>query len=48
MLKELSATISKPITIIFNSYMCQGLVPQLWKEGDITALLKKGDKAEQM
>ena len=46
MLKELSATISKPITIIFNSYMCQGLVPQLWKEGDITALLKKGDKAE--
>ena len=33
MLKELSATISKPITTIFNSSMCQGLVPQLWKEG---------------
>ena len=43
---ELSATISKPITIIFNSSMCQGLVPQLWKEGNITALFKKGDKAE--
>jgi hypothetical protein len=26
--------------------MCQGLVPQLWKEGNITALFKKGDKAE--
>jgi hypothetical protein len=35
---ELSATISKPITNIFNSSMCQGLVPQLWKEGNITAL----------
>jgi hypothetical protein len=43
---ELSATISKPITIIFNSSMCQGLVPQLWKEGNVTALFKKGDKAE--
>ena len=46
MIKELSATIAKPITIIFNSSMCQGLVPQLWKEGNITALFKKGDKAE--
>jgi hypothetical protein len=46
MLKELSATISKPITIIFNSSMCQSLVPQLWKEVNITALFKKGDKAE--
>ena len=47
MLKELSATIPKPITIIFNSSVCQGLVvPQLWKEGNITALFKKGDKAE--
>jgi hypothetical protein len=46
MLKELSATISKPITIIFNSSMCQCLVPQLWKEGNITALFKKEDKAE--
>jgi hypothetical protein len=46
MLKELSATISKPITIMFNSFMCQGLVPKLWKEGNITALFKKGDKTE--
>jgi hypothetical protein len=46
MLKELSATISKPITIISNSSMCQGLVPKLWKEGNITALFKKGDKTE--
>ena len=40
-LKELSATISKPITTIFNSSMCQGLVPKLWKEGNITSLFKK-------
>ena len=46
MLKELSATISKPITIIFNSSMCQGLVPKLWKEGNIIALFNKGDKTE--
>jgi hypothetical protein len=26
--------------------MCQGLVPKLWKEGNITALFKKGDKTE--
>ena len=45
MLKELSATISKPITTIFNSSMCQGLVPKLWKEGNITALFKKGDQS---
>ena len=44
--KELSATISKPIAIIFNSSMCQGLVSQLWKDGNITAIFKKGDKTE--
>jgi hypothetical protein len=28
--------------------MCQGLVPKLWKEGNITALFKKGDKTEPL
>jgi hypothetical protein len=41
MLKELSTTIAKPITIIFNSSMCRGLVPQLWKEGNITLYYSK-------
>jgi hypothetical protein len=30
MLKELSATISKPITTTFNLSMCQGLVMHQW------------------
>ena len=41
MLKELSATIAKPITIIFNSSMCQGLVPQLGKKGTSLLYSKK-------
>ena len=44
-LKEL-AEILAPLTIIFNTSIQTGIIPDLWKIGNIIALLKKGDKSD--
>ena len=46
-LKELVEILAKPLTIIFNTSIQTGIVPDLWKIGNIIALFKKGDKSEQ-
>ena len=45
-LKELSSTISLPLAILFNNTVKQSCIPMEWKEGQITAIYKKGDKKQ--
>ena len=41
-LKELTNVITEPLTIIFNVSKDTGIVPNIWKLGNIVALFKKG------
>ena len=43
-LHELADIIDQPLTIIFNKSFESGILPDIWKTGQITALFKKGDK----
>ena len=43
-LKELIDTIKTPLTILFNATIAEGAIPELWKQGNISAIHKKGDK----
>ena len=43
-LHELADVIDQPLTIIFNKSFESGILPDIWKIGQITALFKKGDK----
>ena len=45
LLQKLSDEMSIPITIIFNISLSTGEVPAIWKEGIVTAIFKKGNKA---
>jgi hypothetical protein len=44
-LKETAAILAKPLTKIYNASLQSGIVPDLWKLGNIIALFKKGDKS---
>ena len=46
MLKEQSEALVKPLTIIYSTSLSLGTVPDSWKEGNIIALFKKGDKLD--
>ena len=45
-LKELSAQLSLPITMIFNKCLSECIVPNDWKMSNVTAIFKKGDKTD--
>ena len=45
-LKELREVIAKPLATIFNASLQKGIVPDIWKRGNIVALYKKGDKSD--
>ena len=45
-LKELAEILAKLQTIIFNTSIQTGIVPDLWKIGNIIALYKKEDKSD--
>ena len=40
-LKELIDTIKTPLTIIFNATLTKGTIPDIWKQGNISAIHKK-------
>ncbi len=45
-LKEISESIIKPLTILYNKSLTEGVVPKSWKDAHVTALHKKGSKQE--
>ena len=45
LLKTLASTMSIPLSIVYNISLQTGMVPSIWKEGIVTALFKKGNKA---
>ncbi len=43
-LKETAQVIAKPLAIIFQTSMDTSILPQVWKQANITAIFKKGRK----
>ena len=46
MLKNTRETVSKPLLILFNRSLAEGIYPDNWKIANVTPLFKKGDKSE--
>lgn len=45
-LKELSDSIAKPLTLIMRRSLDEGRVPQIWKDAHVTPIFKKGKKSK--
>ena len=45
LLKELSSVIAEPLAKLFQNSLVQGVVPNDWREANITALFKKSSKS---
>ena len=43
-LRELSSVLSAPLSIIVNTSITSGTLPEIWKYAIVTALFKKGDR----
>ena len=46
MIKQVATAISKPLKIIFNRSLCESVVPDMWKLGNLVPLFKKGDRSD--
>ena len=45
-LKEVSTEIAKPITLLFNTSISQGIVPNDWNTAEVVAIFKKGTRSD--
>ena len=45
MLKRVSKTVAKPLCIIFNRSLQEGIFPDKWKLGNLVPIFKKGEKS---
>ena len=45
-LKELSKSLSKPLTYLFNKSIIDGKLPTDWKSANVSAIFKKGEKSD--
>ena len=46
LLKELHNELAKPLAILFNLSLKEGVLPNDWKHAEVTAIFKKGSKTE--
>ena len=46
MLKGVSKTVSKPLCILMNRSLGEGIFPDLWKLANVISIFKKGDKSQ--
>ena len=44
LLKETSEELNTPPTIIFRKSVDEGVIPDIWKKANVTAIFKKGDR----
>ena len=44
LLKYIAFSICKPLTILFNRCLNEGIFPEDWKEANVTPIYKKNDK----
>ena len=45
MIKNVARAISKPLCILFNRSLREGIFPDIWKLGNLVPLFKKGDRS---
>ena len=45
MVKKVSKVVAKPLCILFNRSLREGIFPDMWKQGNLVPLFKKGDKS---
>ena len=45
MLKPVSKAVAKPLSILFNRSLNEGVYPDTWKVANVTPIFKKGDKS---
>ena len=46
LLKETQSIIKKPLQIIFEKSLSEGKTPKIWKNANVTAIFKKGEKSK--
>ena len=46
LLKETQSIIKKPLQIVFEKSLTEGKIPKIWKNANVIAIFKKGEKSK--